>query len=274
MPHELHAMNRITTTFHQLAQQRRRALVGYLTAGDPDFDTSAAILQEAVKAGLDVLELGVPFSDPTADGPVIQMASARAIKSGMSVSRVLELARRVRAASSVPIVLFSYYNPLLHYGLVRLAKEATAAGVDGLLIVDLPPEEAGELKQPLTGCDLPLIRLIAPTTSQERMAEIARDAGGFLYLITRTGVTGAGTLDQERIRQLATHLKKHTPLPVCLGFGISTAADVQQLAGLADGVVVGSALVRIVAEHGVDGKAATLVAEKVRELRAALDGVK
>jgi tryptophan synthase alpha chain len=267
-------MNRITTTFDQLAQQRRRALVGYLTAGDPDFDASLAILQQAVKAGLDVLELGVPFSDPTADGPVIQEASARALKSGMTVARVLELARRVRAANAtVPIVLFSYYNPLLHFGLERLAQEADAAGVDGLLLVDLPPEEADELRAPLTGRDLPLIRLIAPTTSPERMAQIARDAGGFLYLITRTGVTGAGTLDRERIRQLAASLKRSTPLPVCLGFGISTADDVRQLAGLADGVVVGSALVKIVAAHGADGRAASLVAEKVRELRAALDDV-
>lgn len=265
-------MNRITTTFQRLAQQHRRALVGYLTAGDPDFNTSLAILQEAVKSGLDVLELGVPFSDPTADGPVIQMASARAIKSGMTVARVLDLARRVRAAhADVPIVLFSYYNPLLHFGLERLAREATAAGVDGLLIVDLPPEEADELRPALTGHDLPLIRLAAPTTSPERMATIAKDAGGFIYLITRTGVTGAGTLDAERIRQLAAHLKALTPLPVCLGFGISTAADVRQLAGLADGVVVGSALVKIVAENGTNGRAAALVAEKVRELCAALD---
>ena len=264
-------MNRITTTFQKLAQQHRHALVGYLTAGDPDFDTSLAILQGAVKAGIDVLELGVPFSDPTADGPVIQMAAARAIKNGMTVARVLELAKRIRATSNVPIVLFSYYNPLLHFGLEKLAKEATAAGVDGLLIVDLPPEEAGELKQPLTGYDLPLIRLIAPTTSKERMADLTRDAGGFLYLITRTGVTGSGTLDPERIQQLAAHLKKITPLPVCLGFGISTANDVKQLGNLADGVVVGSALVKIVAEHGTNGRAAALVCEKVRELRAALD---
>lgn len=266
-------MNRLTTTFNRLAQQHRRALVGYLTAGDPDFDTCLAILQKGIAAGLDVLELGVPFSDPTADGPVIQLAAARALKQGMTVARVLELARRVRAESDVPIVLFSYYNTLLRYGIARLAREATAAGVDGLLIVDLPPEEAGELRPALANHDLPLIRLIAPTTSPERMADIARDAGGFLYLITRTGVTGVGGLNQERIQQLAASLKQSTPLPVCLGFGISTASDVQQLAGLADGVVVGSALVKIVAEHGPDGQAAARVAEKVRELRQALDAM-
>ncbi len=269
-----HPMNRLTKTFQRLSQQHRRALVGYLTAGDPDFDTSLAILQEAVKAGLDVLELGVPFSDPTSDGPVIQLASARAIQSGMTVARVLDLARRVRAVhADVPIVLFSYYNPLLHFGLERLAREATAAGVDGFLIVDLPPEEADELQPAMAGHDLPLIRLIAPTTSTERMATIAKDAGGFIYLITRTGVTGAGTLDRQRIQQLAADLRALTPLPVCLGFGISTAADVRQLAGLADGVVVGSALVKIVAENDTNGRAAALVAEKVRELRTALDAI-
>lgn len=267
-------MNRLTTTFNALAKAQRRALVGYLTAGDPDFDASLGILQGAIKAGLDVLELGVPFSDPTADGPVIQLASARALKSGMNVSRVLELARCIRAThATVPIVLFSYYNPLLHYGLERLAKDADAAGVDALLIVDLPPEEAAELRAPFTGHDLPLIRLVAPTTSPERMAHVAKDAGGFLYLITRTGVTGAGVLDRARIQQLAAHLKSLTPLPICLGFGISSAADVRQLAGLADGVVVGSALVKIVAEHAADGKAASLVAAKVTELRTALDAM-
>jgi tryptophan synthase alpha chain len=263
-------MNRITQTFQRLARQNRRALVGYLTAGDPDFDNSLEILHQAVGAGLDVLELGVPFSDPTSDGPVIQLAAARALRQGMTVARVLELARRLRSAHpDTPIVLFSYYNPLLRYGLERLAREAADAGVDGFLIVDLPPEEAGELRPALTGYDLPLIRLIAPTTPADRMADITRGAGGFLYLITRTGVTGAGTLDQPRIRQLAAILQQQSALPVCLGFGISTAADVRQLAGLANGVVVGSALVKIVAEHTT--AAAPLVAEKVRELRAALD---
>ncbi len=265
--------NRISATFARLAKERRRALVGYLTAGDPDFDASLCILREAATSGLDVLELGVPFSDPTADGPVIQAAAARALQAGMTVARALELARRVRESSDVAIVLFSYYNPLLHFGLDRLASEAMAAGVDGLLVVDLPPEEAGELRDALAGKDLPLIRLVAPTTPPERMAEIARDAGGFLYLITRVGVTGAGTLDHARVGRLAKTLKGITPLPICLGFGISTAADVQQLAGLADGVVVGSALVKLAAEHAADGQGARLVAEKVRELRLALDAV-
>ena len=264
-------MNHLTTTFNHLKQQRRRALVGYLTAGDPDYETSLAILRGAMAAGLDVLELGVPFSDPTADGPVIQEASARALKSGMTLARVLDLARQVRSGSDVPIVLFSYYNPLLHYGLDRLVVDAAAAGVDGFLVVDLPPEEAGELRAAIGERDLPLIRLVAPTTSPDRLRMIAQDAGGFLYLITRTGVTGTGGLEYETVRNHATSVKALTSLPVCLGFGISTATDVRRLAGLADGLVVGSALVRIVAEHAADGTAADRVSAKVRELRKALD---
>ena len=264
-------MNRLATTFNHLAQQRRRALIGYLTAGDPDADTCLAILRAAAGAGLDVLELGVPFSDPTADGPVIQAASARALKAGMTLPRVLALARQVRAGSDIPLVLFSYYNPLLHYGLDRLVRDAAAAGIDGLLIVDLPPEEAGDLRAAIGDRDLPLIRLVAPTTGEDRMRTLVQDAGGFLYLITRTGVTGTGGLDRDAVRRHASALKKLTPLPVCLGFGISGAADVRQLAGLADGFVVGSALVKLVAEHPSDGRAAALVAEKISELCTALD---
>jgi len=265
------SMNRITTTFTRLAQQKRKALVGFLTAGDPDFDTSLAVLQAAVSAGLDVLELGVPFSDPTADGPVIQAASQRALKQGMTLPRVLELARRLRATSDIPLVLFSYYNPLLQYGLERLGRDLSAAGVDGLLIVDLPPEEAGELRPMLAGHDLPLIRLLAPTTRPERIRMLVKDAGGFLYLITRMGVTGTGGLDREMIQRHAAAVRSVTSLPICLGFGISNAADVRQLSGFADGLVVGSAMVKIVAEHANDKRAPELVRAKVTELRQALD---
>lgn len=264
-------MNRIATTFNRLKQQRRRALVGYLTAGDPDFTASFGILRAAVAAGLDVLELGVPFSDPTADGPVIQEASARALRSGMTLARVLELAQQVRAGTHVPIVLFSYFNPLLAYGLKRLVTDAAAAGVDGFLVVDLPPEEADDLRGAIGERDLPLIRLVAPTTRPDRLRSLTQDAGGFLYLITRTGVTGTGGLDFESVRNHAASVKALSSLPVCLGFGISSPEDVRTLGRLADGVVVGSALVRIAAEHGADGSAADRISTKVRELRKALD---
>lgn len=267
-------MNRIDQTFQALAAARRKALVGYLTAGDPDFDASLQVLQAACGAGLDVLELGVPFSDPTSDGPVIEAASGRSLRAGMSLRRVLDLARRLRAAVATPLVLFTYYNPLLQFGLEDLGPALTQAGIDGLLVVDLPPEEAGELTAVLAGRDLPLIRLIAPTTHPDRMRHIVTGAGGFLYLITRTGVTGSGTLDRDAVARRARELKAISHLPVCLGFGISTAADVRDLAPLADGIVVGSALVQLANERAPHGDAAACVAAQVRELKRALDGTK
>ncbi len=262
-------MNRLDVTFAALAAHRRAALVGYLTAGDPNPETSFRILRAACEAGLDVLELGVPFSEPTADGPVIQAAAARALKAGMTLAGVLELARRLRAVCATPIVLFSYYNPLLQYGLDRLAAALTGAGVDGLLVVDLPPEEAGELTQALAGHDLPLIRLIAPTTPAARRRMLVEGAGGFLYLITRTGVTGTGGLNPQEIARHAAEVKGLSPLPVCLGFGVRTPEDVAALAPLADGVVVGSALVRLVEEHGAAPDVAARVAAAVRAFRPA-----
>jgi tryptophan synthase alpha chain len=263
-------MNRLDQTFQALAAARRKALVGYLTAGDPDFDASLAVLQAACGAGLDVLELGVPFSDPTSDGPVIEAAAGRALRSGMSLRRVLEMARRLRTTVTTPFVLFTYYNPLLQFGLADLGAALTQAGIDGLLVVDLPPEEAGELTAALAGRDLPLIRLIAPTTHPERMRQIVAGAGGFLYLITRTGVTGSGTLDRESVAGHARELQALSRLPVCLGFGISTPADVRNLAPLADGVVVGSALVKLAADRAAHGDAPAQVAARVRELKDAL----
>ncbi len=262
--------NRLDQTFAALAATHRKALVGYLTAGDPDLATSLKILIAACRAGLDVLELGVPFSDPTSDGPAIQAAAQRALRRGTSVRAVLELVRGVRQAVDTPIVLFSYFNPLLHYGLPALCAEAAAAGADGLLVVDLPPEESGELHDEAARHGLPLIRLVAPTTTPERMRQVVTGAGGFIYLITRTGVTGEGGIDPVGIAPHAAALRRLTPLPVCLGFGIRTAADVRALAPSADGLVVGSALVRIVADNQQAPDLPDLVAAKVRELRAGL----
>lgn len=265
-------MNRLDTTFSTLAAQGRKALVGFLTAGDPDFVTSLAILQAACAAGLDVVELGVPFSDPTADGPVIQRASQRALKAGASLSRTIALAAELRGCTDAPIVLFSYYNPIFKYGLVRTAKAAAAVGVDGMLVVDLPPEEAGPLSDALAGTDIHIIRLAAPTTTPARLRKLAAGAGGFLYLITRLGVTGTGGLDFEAVKRHAAEVKATVPLPVCLGFGVSSGEDAATLAPLADGVVVGSALVKLVEEHAADpAGAAAAVAAKVRELRAGAD---
>lgn len=264
-------MNRIDQTFKNLAAAKRKALVAYLTAGDPDFDTCLKIVQSACAAGIDVIELGVPFSDPTCDGPVIQLASQRALNSGMSLSQSIRLAAKLRSTTQTPIVLFSYYNPIFKYGLKRLAKEISAAGVDGLLIVDLPPEEAGPLSTALAGTGIHLIRLAAPTSKPERIRMLADGAGGFLYLITRTGVTGTGGLDYADIAKHAAAVKAVCPHPVCLGFGISTGMDAEVLAPMADGLIVGSALVRIIAQAPADADLPSLVAAKIRELRIGMD---
>lgn len=263
--------NRLDQTFQKLRQTGRKALVGYLTAGDPDFETSLAVLRAACDAGLDVLELGVPFSDPTSDGPVIQAASLRALKAGMTVENALRLTREVRRHTQTPIILFSYYNPLLNYGLERLARDAREAGADGFLVVDLPPEEAEEFTSVVGGPDLPLIRLIAPTTPPDRIGLIARGARGFLYAITRTGVTGTGTLDTESIRhEMAAIRRVGGDLPVCLGFGIRTPEDARGLAPMADGLVVGSALVRLVEESGGKPDLVPRVCAFVRDLKKAM----
>jgi tryptophan synthase alpha chain len=264
-------MNRIDQTFRTLSAARRKALVGYFTAGDPDFDTSLQILLAACAAGVDVLEIGVPFSDPTCDGPTIQSASARALKSGMSLSDSIRLAAEVRAATTTPIVLFSYYNPLFKYGLQRVADAVSAAGVDGMLVVDLPPEDAGPLSDAIRDKAIHLIRLAAPTTTPERIRKLVDGAGGFLYLITRLGVTGTGGLDYDAIAQQAAAVKAVTPLPVCLGFGISTGEDARALAPLADGLIVGSAFVRLIGEAPPGADLPGRIADKVRELRIGMD---
>ena len=264
-------MNRIDKTFENLAAAKRKALVAYLTAGDPDFDTSLNILRTACASGVDVLEIGVPFSDPTCDGPVIQVASARALKSGMSLSKSIRLAAELRKTVQTPIVLFSYYNPIFKYGLERFAQAVSEAGVDGLLVVDLPPEEAGPLSAATAGKDIHLIRLAAPTSKPERIRMLAAGAGGFLYLITRTGVTGTGGLDYADIAKHAAAVKAVCPHPVCLGFGISTGADAHALAPMADGLIVGSALVRLIAQAPAGADIPALVAAKIRELREGMD---
>ena len=264
-------MNRITTTFQKLAAAKKKALVGYLTAGDPNPETSFEILRAACGAGIDILELGVPFSDPTADGPVIQVASQRALRSGMTLSKTIDLAARLRKEVDTPIMLFGYYNPLFKYGLERLAKAASAAGVDGLLVVDLPPEEAAPLKAALQGTDIQIILLVAPTTRPDRVQKIANETGGFLYLITKAGTTGEGGLDYSAIAKHAAEVKAVSPLPVCLGFGIRNGDDAHKLAPMADGIIVGSTLVNIIGNNPGAPDLPARMAEKIRDLRAGLD---
>lgn len=264
-------MNRITATFQKLAAEKRKALVGYLTAGDPNPKTSFEILRAACGAGIDILELGVPFSDPTADGPVIQEASQRALKAGMTLTTTLDMAARLRRESDIPIMLFGYYNPLFKYGLERLAQAAQQAGIDGLLVVDLPPEEAGPLRAALQGTGIQVIFLVAPTTRPDRVQKIAQETSGFLYLVTKAGTTGEGGLDYEAIRQHAAEVKAVSPLPVCLGFGIRNGEDAAKLAPMADGVIVGSTLCNVVGQAPTAPDLPARMTAKIQDLRTGLD---
>jgi tryptophan synthase alpha chain len=259
-------MNRITRTFEALKTANRKALVGFLVAGDPDLETSERHCREALGNGVDILELGIPFSDPTADGPVIQAAGQRALAAGTTVARVLELAGRLRRDFTAPIVLFGYANPFFNYGYGKLAEEAAAAGVDAFLVVDLPFEESGEFRVHLDKAGLDFITLVAPTTPEPRMAAILKAARGFVYYIMVKGVTGVRSEVASDVSAHLATLKRHTGLPVVAGFGVSTGIQAREAGRQAAGVVVGSALVRAASE----GRLVPLV----RELRHALDSGK
>ncbi len=244
-------MNRINDAFTQLKQTKETALVGFVTAGDPDINTSLKIITAMCENGIDILELGVPFSDPTADGPVIQRSSARALQHNVSLKTVLEMIREIRTTTSIPIIIFSYYNPILAYGIDAFYPDAVDAGADGVLVVDLPMEEAGELTSQWPENEFSLINLVAPTTPKDRMDKIVKSASGFLYLVSKTGVTGSDGLDTTEVKTQMDILRSVTDLPVCVGFGISTVEDVAAVASLADGVVIGSAFERLI-EKNID----------------------
>jgi tryptophan synthase alpha chain len=243
-------MGRIEERFKALKKEGRKAFVAYLTAGDPDLETTARLIPALEAAGVDILEIGVPFSDPTADGPVIQAASQRALKKGATLAKILAMIAGLRSFSGIPIVLFGYYNPILSYGPERFAADAAAAGVDGILVVDLPPEEADELRRYTDPAGLAFITLIAPTTDPKRAGKILRGATGFVYYISVTGVTGTAVPRPDDVRRDVERLQGMTALPIVVGFGISTPAQAAAIAPLADGVVVGSALVRLIGENG------------------------
>ena len=264
-------MNRIAQRFAELRKKREKALVGFFVAGDPSSSVSLEILMAMCHAGLDILELGVPFSDPTADGPVIQRAAARALKKDMSLTGVLAMTASVRKITDIPIILFSYYNPVFVYGSRAFFRDAVAAGSDGVLLVDLPPEESREL----TDCwdrdkTFPLIRLVAPTTPQDRMQKIADDATGFLYLVSKTGVTGSSGLDIDSVREHVADLRRVTDLPICVGFGIRSPSDAGLLAPHVDGVVIGSAFERIIEENLNSPDLVKRLTEEVRKYKAAM----
>jgi len=258
-------VTRIGERFARLRGEHRKAFVAFLTAGDPSLERTVTAASELEGAGVDVLELGVPFSDPLADGPVIQRSSQRALERGVTLPRVLEAVQQIRQSSALPLLLFSYFNPLLQYGLERLARDAKDAGADGVLVTDLPPEEADEWLRMARGADLDTVFLAAPTSPDERLRRVAEASRGFVYAVSRTGVTGERQSLSDDARPLVERLRKLTDEPVALGFGISAPEQAREAAAVADGVVVGSALVRFLAEEpGGD------LGQKVRWLRGGM----
>jgi tryptophan synthase alpha chain len=234
---------RIDNVFARLKDENRAGLVGYLTAGDPDYDTSLKNILAGIEAGIDVLELGVPFSDPTADGPVIQEASQRALAGGMTMKKVLSMVEDIRKESDIPIILFGYANPFFHYGFDNIARDASATGADGMLIVDLPFEETGEIRDYMQANDMAIVPLVAPTTPPDRMKLVLSEAKGFVYYIMVTGVTGQRVDVADDVTEHIAQIKKATPLPIAAGFGISNGEQAARAASSADAIVVGSALV-------------------------------
>ena len=236
--------SRIEARFAALQQQGRAALVTFLTAGDPDYATSLAILQGLPKAGADVIELGMPFTDPMADGPAIQAASLRALGAGQRMTKTLDMVRAFRAGDAdTPIVLMGYYNPIYVYGVTRFLADAREAGVDGLIVVDLPPEEDEELCLPALRAGLNFIRLATPTTDDRRLPAVLANASGFVYYVSVAGITGAAAPNAQRVSEAVARIKRVTKLPVAVGFGVRTAQAAAEIARGADGVVVGSALI-------------------------------
>jgi len=263
-------MSRLTQTFDRLRSAGRGGLVTYLTAGDPDADRSVELLVAVAQAGADVLEVGVPFSDPLADGPVIQRASERALAGGMNLRGVIEIVRRVRTQVDTPIVLFTYANPVVRMDPQVFARTAADAGVDGVLILDYPIEEAGPLRTPLLDAGLDPIFLISPTTSEERIRKSAELGAGFLYVISRLGVTGVRDRLPEDVGELMKRIRRCADLPVALGFGIAHPSQVAEACRVADAAVVGSALVNVVAEHAASAKVSEHASEYVRWLKNSL----
>lgn len=263
------AARRISARFAELAKAGELGIVAYITAGDPSLAASEKIVLAAADAGADVIELGVPFSDPVADGPVIQRASDRALRGGTTLAGVLELVVQLRRRTQVPLVLFSYFNPILQMGIEKFAAAAAAAGADGVLVTDLTPEEGAEYREQLQNQNLDTIFLAAPTSTDSRLARISKATTGFLYLVSRAGVTGTRDSLPAELPALVRRVRKFTSLPIAVGFGISLPTHVTVLGGIADAAVVGSALMAAVEKADSGDAAATAVADLVRGLKSA-----
>jgi len=262
----------MTTRIQALFQTaRRKALIAYITAGDPSPDRTPSLVAALERGGVDLVELGVPFSDPIADGPVIQRGAARALKAGTNVRKVLDVARRIREHSQIPLLLFTYLNPVLRYGLEALARDAKAAGIDGCLLTDLSVEEAAPYVSAMRAGDLDTVFLAAPTSTPERLKLVADYSTGFVYLVSRTGVTGERATLSDSLGPLVTAMRGLTKLPLAAGFGISTAEQAAAVAKVADGVVVGSAFVRLIEEGQNDPALEARLEAFARELRQGID---
>ena len=264
-------MNRIVDRFARLKREGKKGFIAYIGAGDPDLEATRQLGLAFDRAGVDVLELGVPFSDPLADGLVNQLAAQRGLESGTTPPRVLEMVARLRGESQIPIVLYIYFNLVHRYGLERFIKEAAAAGVDGLLVLDLPPEEAAAYEGLMEKNGLSNIYLIAPTTPEDRMEFIAKRGRGFIYYVSREGVTGMQAKVADSLGQMVAKIRSHTELPIAVGFGISTPEQGRTVAGMADAVVVGSAIVNEIAKGG---KKADLVPRVTQFVESLIKGVK
>jgi tryptophan synthase alpha chain len=268
---------RIDRRFAALRREGRAAFVTFTMAGDPDYATSVAILKALPQAGADVIELGMPFTDPMADGPAVQAAGLRALKAGQDMKKTLATVRDFRAGDdATPIVLMGYYNPIYIYGVDRFLADAKSAGVDGLIVVDLPPEEDSELCLPAMKAGLNFIRLATPTTDDKRLPTVLTNTSGFVYYVSITGITGAASPDAGKVAAAVARIKRHTKLPVCVGFGVRTPAHARAIAEGADGVVVGSALVEAVRQSlGPDGEPTAKTITAVTDLaRSLADGVR
>lgn len=259
--------NRIDQTFHRLRAAGRMALIPFLTAGDPDLHTTRELMQAAVDSGADILELCVPFSDPTADGPVLQRSLEIGLRAGASLRRVLELVADFRRTSQVPVVLYGYYNPIFHYGPERFAADAHTAGVDGILVVDLPPEDAEELCVWTRPAGIHFIFLLAPTSGPDRIRKVLRHASGFVYYVSVTGVTGVRPMLMASVRPAIERLRAATRLPIGVGFGITTPEQAAEVAQVADAAIVGSAIMRVVDAHRDSDRVVAEVGAFIRRLK-------
>lgn len=274
-------MSRIAETFAALKREHRHGFIPFITAGDPDLETTRELIVELAQAGATLVELGVPFTDPMADGPVIQRASERALRRGFGIDEILQTVVAARKQTAVPIILFSYFNPLLQFGMKKadetsalpafekLARAAKTSGVDGILVTDLVPEEAGEFASVLRAHDLDMIFLVAPTSTDERLQMVARRAGGFIYAVSRAGVTGARDEVSAEAEKLVGRVRRFSDLPVAVGFGISTRDQVADVCRYADAAVVGSAIVSLIEKAASTGEVVSRVGKFVRELTSA-----